>query len=532
MPGSGKSCAGRILARLTGRVFADLDTLYLEDHGLTPAQAIRRHGEAYFRQGEEALLGRVARRKNIVVACGGGTLVSDRSRKKAEAAGVVVHLATTPAVLARRLKDASNHPLLDGSDLEDRLRLLLDSRRPAYEKASVTVDTDRLTPYAAAVVVAQKLFPGFAERGAAGSSVVSGRELCVPLGPRSYPVRVVESRWVGHLSGLLAETAPGRRPFVVGDARVLELYGEQLGRAVPGASRPFLRLPEGERGKGVSLLEGYLESLLSGGVARDSVLVALGGGSALDAAGFTASIYMRGIPCVYVATTLLAAVDASVGGKTAMDLADSKNIPGTFAQPAGVLIPVDIVGEEMRQRGSPDGYAELLKTWLLCGRPPESARWLVRPDGSFYRSRLSAAILEAVAFKASVVTRDEYDLTGVRAALNLGHTFGHAVESASNYRVSHGRAVAWGLVVAVRMSEELGVARPGLAGRVEESARRLGLWPPPGSVQAPEALVQRIASDKKAAGRSISLVLIESPGRPVVREMEIEVAKKLMSRCV
>jgi shikimate kinase / 3-dehydroquinate synthase len=528
MPGSGKTTVGRILARLTHRDFLDLDAAFLATHGHGPAESIREEGEALFRQKEQLLFSAAATRRGVVVSCGGGTLVDEKSRRQARDLGVVVHLEASLTALAQRLKDASHHPLLEGTGLAESLSGLLQVRRAAYRDCDFAIDTSCTSPFATAAMIQQRLLAlDGGSSHAAAQKTDSGSEICVSLGRRSYPVWITESRELGELPRLLSETAAGRRPFVVGDEKVLSLYGKSLFAALGIEAQRSFALPEGEKGKQLSHLEGYLETLLGRGVSRDSVLVAVGGGAALDAAGFAASIYMRGIPCLYVATTLLAAVDAAIGGKTAMDLAGAKNIPGSFTQPAGVLVPCSLVVDHMEQ-GAPDGYGELLKSWLLTGAGAERASWMVRKDGTFYRSRVASAIAEAVVHKAGVVAEDEQDHTGARATLNLGHTFAHALESASGYRISHGRAVAWGLVVACRISEKLGLAESGLAIDVQEAARRLGLWPPPDSVDGLAAL-KHVGGDKKAGDGDITMVLLERPGMPVLKKMKIEVTKKLMA---
>lgn len=528
MPGSGKTTVGRILARLTQRDFLDLDAAFLDKHGRSPAASIREEGEALFRQQEQLLFAAASNRRGVIVSCGGGTLVDKQSRRQARDSGVVVHLEASLTALAQRLKDAAHHPLLEGTRLAERLSDLLHIRQDAYRDCDFAIDTSCTSPFATAAMIQQRLLAlhGGTVHTAAQETDL-GSEVCVSLGRRSYPVWIAHSGELRELPRLLSETAPGRRPFVVGDEKVLSLYGKSLFAALGIEPERSFALPEGEKGKQLSHLEGYLETLLERGVSRDSVLVAVGGGAALDAAGFAASIYMRGIPCLYVATTLLAAVDAAVGGKTAMDLAGAKNIPGTFAQPAGVLVPCALVTDHMKQ-AAPDGYGELLKSWLLTGAGAQRARWLVRENGTFYGSRVAVAIADAVVHKAGLVAEDERDVTGARAELNLGHTLAHALESASGYEISHGRAVAWGLVVACRISERLGLAESGLAVDVQEGARRLGLWPPPDSVDGIAAL-KHLGSDKKASDGDITLVLLEGPGVPVLKKMKVEVTKKLMA---
>lgn len=537
MPGSGKSVAGRVLAALLAAPFVDLDLLYQEVHGITPAAEIRENGETLFRERERVLLKRALAGSCSVIACGGGALASEDAMSLARRRGLVVLLEASLSTLEARLRDASNHPLLEGGKLESRLASLLASRRSCYRLADVSVITDRLSPMAAALamreVLAGYVLPGY--RWSCYPPVFRRAEHCwqefVELGERTHPVWITPGRPFAHLPRLLDLTVPGRDLFVLGDGDVLDLFGDELASALGGRPHTFLSLPPGEAAKRFSGATGLVQALLDAGATRSSAVLAVGGGSALDAAGFTSSVFMRGIPAVYVPTTLLAAVDAAVGGKCAMDLPGAKNIPGTFRQPLGVYVPLGIIAESVKRPELRDGVAELLKTCLLAG--PDSAAMFkryVRPDGRLYDSRLAGAVRSALEYKMSIVAADEREEGGERLVLNLGHTFGHVVEAASGYRVSHGAAVGWGLVVAARMSVQLGLAPRGFAREVERLATRGGFWPPP-KVALNRRAIGALLLDKKRAGDKIRLVLMRGGGKPVSVLMPLEEAKKLMAHC-
>ena len=536
MPGSGKSTVGPLLAALLGVPFIDLDAQFEKQTGRTPADAIRRCGERAFRAREHELLSLALSARAAVVAPGGGALCRPRAMAAALEQGHVVWLSASVETLASRLGDAGDHPLLQGGDLAVNLRRTLGRRSRYYRRAHAAVETDGRSPLEVALLVRAALRSRGAGGYAWGGTVprfrpVPGGWLAVQeLGDRSYPVRLAaEGEWQA-LARLAAETVPGRRLYLLVDAtlrpRVVPALLHVLGERAAGV----LPLPAGEAAKRIERLPGYLEELLRLGAGRDSALVAVGGGSLLDAAGFAASVYMRGVPHLLVPTTLLAAVDACAGGKTAMDLARAKNIPGTFRQPAGVLVPLPLVEAEVAARRSPDGLAELCKVWLLTWS--EELRGLLAEEGGrLHGAGLAAAVRCALEYKLGIVTRDERDVTGVRALLNLGHTFGHAVEAESGYEVSHGRAVAWGLVVAARVSVAQGLADKGLPALVEELCRRLGLWPPP-PLPADARRLSALVADKKRAGAKLRLVLLRGVGDPVALYLPVEQVRNLMVRAM
>ncbi len=565
MPGAGKSAAGRVLARLLCCEFVDLDDAYNSRFGKSPAQSIRVDGEARFRANESTLLRESLGEGLRVVACGGGTLVQESSLTLALDRGLVVWLDAPPDVLATRLGDAHRHPLLQeragiventarrpagrreksGSGpspgatlsrraLEAALSSLLEERRELYARAHRTVDTRGLSPFQVALAVAQAVeavrggrkkrcatsgFPAFRD-------VRNGREGVLPLGARSYPVRISTAAGFSGLEEFLDEVLPTTDRFVLVDERVLGLYEQGLRRAFRSGPVRFIPLPSGEEAKSLARTEECLERLLLAGATRTSALVAVGGGSTLDAAGFAASIYMRSIPVVHVPTTLLAAVDASIGGKNGVNLKQAKNVAGTFFQPWGVFVPGRIVAGEVDSRGSQDGAAEFIKTCLIAGEPFSRIVSFATRDGQLRRNRLVEAIELAASCKMAIVSRDEREESGERTLLNLGHTFAHMAETASRYRLSHGRAVAWGLVVAARISVALGMVKAGFETEVEELCRRFGLWPPP--LELPAELLQGPILDKKRQEGTLPLVLFDQAGRPVVTRFAVDEARKLL----
>ena len=306
--------------------------------------------------------------------------------------------------------------------------------------------------------------------------------------------------------GRLAALFPGARVMLVSDDRVFSLYGKTLldDLAAAGTETETFVFPHGEKQKNLGTWGELLEALCRSGFTRADVVAALGGGVVGDLAGFAAAAYWRGIPFVQLPTTLLAAVDSSVGGKTAVDLAGGKNQAGAFYQPWLVLCDTDALATlpEAEYRG---GCAEIVKYAVLGSRPLfDSIR---RTPVS---RQAEAVIARCVEMKRDYVLADEYD-AGCRRMLNLGHTFGHAAELLSGYTVPHGQAVAMGMGVMARSA-----AAAGICSR-ETLAELLGLLEACGLPTLPpfgaEAMAEAARWDKKAEGERITLIVPEEIGR-------------------
>jgi 3-dehydroquinate synthase len=339
------------------------------------------------------------------------------------------------------------------------------------------------------------------------------RSIRVELGPRSYPVHVGQ--------GLLADTAQlrglmhGRQVLVVTNDVVAPLYLSHIEPALAGLRVAVETLADGEVHKTLASAGRLFSALARLGAQRDATIVALGGGVIGDLAGFAAACWMRGVPFVQIPTTLLAQVDASVGGKTAVNLPEGKNLVGAFHQPAGVICDIDTLAT-LPDREFRAGLAEVVKYGAI--RDAEFFAWLEQHADALV-SRDAQALMEAVArsvtHKAEVVAADERE-AGARALLNFGHTFGHALEAAGGYReLLHGEAVAVGMLQAATLSARLGLADDAAAGRLEALLRALGLdtRPPP---HAPATLLEFMRLDKKALSERLRLVLWRGVGQAEV----------------
>lgn len=341
----------------------------------------------------------------------------------------------------------------------------------------------------------------------------------VALGERGYDVLVGSGllREAGHH---VASRLPGRAAVVVTDRTVAPLHLDAATGALreAGFDCSDLVVAPGEGSKDFATLGAVLENLLGRGIERTTILVALGGGVVGDLAGFAASVLLRGVPFVQIPTTLLAQVDSAVGGKTGVNSRHGKNLIGSFHQPVLVLADVETL-ESLPQRELLAGYAELAKYGLIDDDAFFS--WLERHGPALIggdRVLRRAAVAHACRAKARVVAQDERE-AGKRALLNFGHTFAHAFEAAAGYDGSllHGEAVAFGLVLAHRLSALLGHCSTGDAERVAAHFRTVGLpvdaGALPGRRQRTEALIDLMGRDKKVRGGKTAFVLTRGIGR-------------------
>lgn len=323
---------------------------------------------------------------------------------------------------------------------------------------------------------------------------------------RTYDV-LIEAGLLGkagtYLRGLLSPSGT-RRLVIVTDDRVSALWGDRCEDSLREAGFLTERFvfPHGEASKNMHTLSDLLEFLARIPLTRTDALVALGGGVTGDLTGFAAAVYLRGIPYIQIPTTLLAAVDSSVGGKTAVDLAAGKNLAGCFWQPSLVLCDTDTLSTLPPETFS-DGCAEVIKYGMISD--PALLELLEQTELNFPREDVIAA---CVADKRDAVEADETD-RGVRRLLNFGHTAGHAIELQSEFSVSHGQAVAMGMALVTRAAAKEGICPDTLPTRLERLLARFGLPTdcPTGEQYSPERLVVAAAADKKRTGDEVALIL-------------------------
>ncbi|MEO8063717.1 MAG: 3-dehydroquinate synthase [Pseudomonadota bacterium] len=335
----------------------------------------------------------------------------------------------------------------------------------------------------------------------------------VKLGTRAYPIFIGAGAMM--LADEFARAIPARDVLLVTNTTVGPLYAAKLVAALAPRRCIEVTLPDGEVHKTLANISRMLDVLIANRFARDACVVALGGGVVGDMAGFAAACYQRGIAFVQVPTTLLAQVDSSVGGKTGVNHPGGKNLIGAFHQPAAVFADTDTLGT-LPDRELRAGFAEVIKYGLIVDAPffdwleANAAKLLARDAAA-----LTHAIKRSCEIKADIVARDERE-QGDRALLNLGHTFGHAIESATNYSSwLHGEAVGAGMLLAADMSQRLGWLGAADVVRVERVLQLFGLRTDVRELSA-AALAENMKIDKKVAAGRIRLVLLKAIGKSVL----------------
>ncbi len=475
-PGSGKSALGQRLAEALGLPFLDLDEQVERAGGASIPELFATRREAGFRQIERQTLSRALMGPPGVMALGGGSLLDESSRELVEARGRLVCLSAGRPVLLKRLRDsATKRPLLDGN-LEQKLSELLNQRAAHYASFPRQVATDDLSLDDSVWQVQTRL----------GRFRVSGMRA-------PYYVRFSDGS-LDELGEVLRPYARSSMIIVVADAQVAGLYAEKVLHSLSSAGwqAELLTFPAGEQHKTIATVQALWEGFLQAGLPRRGMLVALGGGVTTDLAGFAAATYMRGVDWVAVPTTLLAMVDASLGGKTGADLPQGKNLVGAFHSPRLVLADSQVLSSlpasEVR-----NGMAEVVKAGIIAD--PRLFEACAAGIESLQGSWLEL-IPRSMAVKLRLVQEDPFE-QGRREALNLGHTIGHAIERLSGYTISHGEAVAMGLVAEARLAEIIGLAQDGLASQISAVLGALKL---PVEIPAwiiPQELVSAMQVDKK-----------------------------------
>jgi len=472
--GAGKSTA-LAAARQAGLETTEIDSLMERELGLPIADAFE--AEIVGTLLEEADGG--------VVALGGGSVLSERIRA-ALGRHIVVWLQVDPAEAWRRIAH-SNRPLATSAD--DVARLLAE-RLPLYEQlADVVLPMGDRSIFERALPTIRALADLPAGTKLLWASSASGE----------YPVLVGRG-----LLGAGWWPLEGRR-FCVSDSSVAAIYADRL---EPLAG--LIEVAPGEGAKTMTEAESVLSELARAGMTREDHLAALGGGVVGDLAGFCAHLYQRGVPVVQVPTTLVAQVDSALGGKTGVDLPEGKNYAGAYQLPAAVIADTEALATLPREELAA-GFVEALKTGLLAG----GALWeRVRAIETLDPAGLDDVVFACARYKCEVVAADERD-NGLRAALNLGHTVGHAIEAASNYeRYRHGEAVGIGLLAALRLSEA-----PELREQTEAILRRHGLPVRIDPAIDVEAILDALQRDKKRTAAGVGFVLLAEPGNPEVGQL-------------
>jgi shikimate kinase/3-dehydroquinate synthase len=527
LPGSGKTSIGRRIAARHGARFVDLDATIEATAGLTIPQLFEAEGEAGFRSRERAAVAALGQPDSAaelrrVIATGGGTVVDPANRWALYRGRRAVWLNGPPEVLAQRLRQSPHpRPLLQGRDPVGAIRQLAASRERFYSPAL------RLNGRSQVGAVLDRLDAFLGGAAPAGTMLLAADT-------RLGRIRIGESFATPALVEILAELgAP--RAILVSEPGAWVAVGEALAAGLAEAGVPVERilLPAGEAAKRLSVIEPAAGELARLHVERTEPLIAIGGGALGDAAGFLAATWLRGVPLIHVPTTLVAQIDSSIGGKTAVDLAEGKNLVGAFHQPAAILIDVALVaGLPERQRRSALGEAvkmAALGDEALFALLERDGRGIIRADPAAVAHGAVAELVERCVWaKVEVVLADERESGGRtgatddplaaarieagRLALNLGHSLGHGFEAAAGYGdgLLHGEAVAYGLRAACRIGVALNVTPAQRAARIEDLLTALDLAPVGGLDELGldrASVLQALGADKKHASGRLRWVL-------------------------
>lgn len=506
--GTGKSTLGRMLANALSYSFLDTDQEIERAAGMSIPEIFQQHGEADFRTREAALIGELQHRSKIVVSTGGGMVVNPSNRAAIKAQGVCVALSATPATLAKRLGPdaAERRPMLRGGDLQTRIAQLLAERSSAYRDLHYLVDTSEDSPE----ILTQRL----------ARLALSEHERLTVRTPDGGAYDIVLGRGgLDQLGAMLSGRGWAQRAAIITDGNVGPLYAERALRALreAGLDGFVASMPAGEEAKHLATVEALYGALAREGVDRQTAVIALGGGVVGDTAGFVAATYLRGLPFVQVPTSLLAMADSSIGGKVGVDTPFGKNLVGAFKQPELVVADLNLL-QTLPPVERQCGLAEIIKAGLIDG----GEAW-TRAQALGERSPVTESLLDAMRLKRRIVEEDPYE-RDKRAWLNLGHTFGHAIETWSEFGVKHGQAVALGMVAAVRASITLGLCGAALDIALCETLSRVGLptrFSDLGLTVGPsevEAIWRRMGSDKKRKGGALRFVLLRGPGDCLVSD--------------
>ena len=523
--GAGKTTIGRILARKLGKRFIDSDHEIEARTGATIPWIFEIEGEESFRRREAEVIRDLSSQRNIVLATGGGAVLNPANRACLQERGNVIYLRASINSIMLRTAGDKNRPLLQTADPRRRLEQLMGERDPLYrEIADLIIDTGRPNVQSMIQTILDQLSSAAASRAARRAAVPlpmnqsaapSSISLNVDLGERSYPITIGPQLLAD--PALLARHVQGRSAAIVTNTTVAPLYLEQLAAPLRAAGRDVISivLPDGEEFKNWASLMQIFDALLANKCDRKTTLIALGGGVVGDLTGYAAASYMRGVPFVQVPTTLLAQVDSSVGGKTGLNHPLGKNMIGAFYQPRAVLADTATLAT-LPLRELSAGLAEVIKHGAIIDAA--FFEWIEQNIGKLMardQAALAYAIQRSCEIKAEVVRQDERE-GGLRAILNFGHTFGHAIEAGLGYgKWLHGEAVGCGMVMAAELSCRLGLVDHATVQRLRALVAAAGL-----PVRAPdlgdERWLELMEVDKKNEGGAIKFILLKPLGSPSI----------------
>lgn len=538
LSGSGKSTVGRLLAQQLGRPLLDVDALIEEEYGERISAIFARHGEEFFRSLESQILAQaVCEAADAIIVTGGGIVVKPENRALMQQHGVRVFMQVDPHVALARLfaQHAREHeqgltpelrPLLSGPDPLANLQRLLATREAWYKEANYLCSTHGKRAEQVAMEITTML-----NSSTLGENVAPiVRHVHVD---RGYDA-VVDWGGLERLADYLTPLQLPPRIFVVTDSNIHDLYIPSVLQNLTAAGfEPYVyTIPAGEGSKSQQQLFALYDWLLAHHAERREALVALGGGVVGDLVGFVAATYLRGVPLIQVPTSLLAQVDSAIGGKTGINHVRGKNLIGSFYHPRLVLAdPATLLSLSTRSRT--EGWAEIVKYGIILDAELftllEANADVLREFSQPPVALLCHIIARCIDLKVTVIEEDEQE-QGLRAILNYGHTFGHALENVSGYgEWLHGEAVSMGMVVAAALAQDAGLLEASSVVRQNTLLAALGL---PvvytGSVRAP-AILAAMQLDKKVVDKQVRWIMAEQVGTVKITALPNDLVERVIT---
>jgi 3-dehydroquinate synthase len=528
--GTGKSLVAKEVARRLNWDFLDTDDEIVKQAGKPIAEIFRQDGEGRFRELEREMIKKACQQRQAIISIGGGAIVDPQNYELLAKTGLIVCLEAKPETIYERLfREAAGspetevRPLLTVDNPLERIRQLKATRQSYYAKADWTIHTDGLSisEVAEEITRASKLLRRYAHRDdkeKAQSGVDKDIACLVETTTQSYPI-FVGYGLLDKLGEKMKEADLSGTATIISDENVFSLYGSKVEGILKDAGfavNPFV-VPPGEKTKSMDYAVKIYDFLVEHRAERDDIIIALGGGMVGDLAGFIAATFLRGMPWVQVPTSLVAMVDASIGGKVGINHPEGKNLIGAFYQPNLVLADCQTL-TTLPRRELTSGWAEVIKHGLILDE--EFVQFLESNVNKLTKLEpdvLTWAIARSATIKAQVVSQDEKEKEGKRTILNYGHTIAHGLEAAAQYkRFLHGEAVAIGMVGAAKLSQGLGLLPSAAVERQQALLQKFGLPTVFSGLDLTE-ITKAMELDKKVKAKAIRWVLLQDIGKVVIR---------------
>ena len=521
--GTGKSEIGPIISNILSYKFIDLDTEIVKYFNKSIDKVFSEDSEEAFRKKESELLEYYGSSSKLVIATGGGAIINNDNYELMKSHGFIVCLEATPQTIFNRLTSENAkyeiRPLLKNNVNIDFITNIKNKRLQYYAKSDWTIHTDNLTPYQSADEVA-KIYKTFVNLDTTKFIDQDMKADLAGIVTYSNGVCPLYSGWdiYDDIPKIFSKLDIEGNLFLISDRNVYSLYGEEVKKCIASTGKQVFsyQMESGEHNKTFDAISNVYSWLAESKAQRRDTIIALGGGVVGDMAGFVAATYNRGMGFIQIPTSLAAMVDASVGGKTAVDLPEGKNLVGAFYQPKVVIADVSTL-KSLPHRETMEGWAEAIKHGLILDKQ------LFEVFENRYEELLNLepnlttdVVKRSIQIKAEIVSQDEKETRGIRTLLNYGHTIGHGLEAATGYhQLLHGEAVSIGMMGAAMIGNRMGVTDGSILERQLSILKKFDLPISFKNINL-DSIKSAMSLDKKAVGSSINWVLLPEIGHAVV----------------